>query len=336
MVWKLDLRRMLGVRAAAPRALIPTGDPVGIGAVSATGTILLTGASGYVGGRLAPLLGDGGQPLRCLMRRPDPSRLPDGAEPVEGDAVSGEGLGEALRGIEVAYYLIHSMGRGSDPSGDFAARDRVAARNFGRAARAAGVRRIVYLGGLPSSNDASSSHLESRHETAEILSDFVPELVHARAAMVIGGASASFTMLRALVARLPVMVCPRWIDTRSQPIAVEDVVGALAELGRRPDAVAEAELGGADVLTYREMMRRFSPLLDRRPPLILKTPVLSPSLSSYWVGAVTPVETAIARPLVDGLRSEMIVRKSPPRGVNDHPLGFEDAVRAALQEEGGE
>jgi uncharacterized protein YbjT (DUF2867 family) len=255
-----------------------------------------------------------------------------GAEPVTGDAVSGEGLEEALAGVELAYYLIHSMGRGGDPSEDFAARDRQAARNFGRAARAAGVRRIVYLGGLESSSDVSSHHLDSRHETAEILSDFVPELVHARAAMIIGGQSASFAMLSALVHRLPVMVTPRWIDTRTQPIAVRDVIEALAALGEREEPVPEAQLGGGDVLTYREMMARFARVVDRRPPAIVKVPVLSPRLSSYWVGFVTPVETALVRPLVDGLRSEMIVRTPPPCGINDSPLGFEDGVRAALAE----
>ncbi len=293
---------------------------------------LLTGASGYVGGRLAPVLLARGHALRCLMRNPDPGKIPDGAEAVKGDAVSGDGLDEALDGVEVAFYLIHSMGRGADKGADFAARDREAARNFGRAAKRAGVRRIVYLGGLPSSNGDSSHHLDSRDETAEILRDFVPELVYARAAMVLGGESASFEMLHALVTRLPVMITPRWVDIRSQPISIEDVIQALAALAERDEYVREAHLGGADVLTYREMMRRFAQVMDRRPPAIWKTPVLSPSLSSHWVDLVTPVETGLARPLVDGLRSEMIVQTPPPCGINDSPLGFEAGVRAALKE----
>lgn len=293
---------------------------------------LLTGASGYVGGRLAPVLLERGHAVRCLMRDPHPERVPKGAEAVAGDAVSGEGLDEALEGVEVAFYLIHSMGRGADKDTDFAARDREAARNFGRAAKRAGVRRIVYLGGLPSSNGDSSHHLDSRDETAEILRDFVPELSYARAAMVLGGESASFEMLRALVTRLPVMITPRWVDIRSQPISIEDVIAALAALAERDEVVHEAHLGGADVVTYREMMERFADVMDRRRPKIYKTPVLSPSLSSYWVGLITPVEVGLARPLVDGLRSEMIVQTAPPSGINDFPLGFEDGVRAALKE----
>jgi uncharacterized protein YbjT (DUF2867 family) len=293
---------------------------------------LLTGASGYVGGRLAPVLLERGHAVRCLMRKPDPEKVPDGAEAMKGDAVSGEGLDEALDGVEVAFYLIHSMGRGASEDEDFAARDRTAARNFGRAAKRAGVRRIVYLGGLPSNNGDSSHHLDSRDETAEILRDFVPELSYARAAMVLGGESASFEMLHALVTRLPVMITPKWVDVRSQPISIEDVIEALAALAERDEYVPEAHLGGADVLTYREMMKRFADAMDGRRPKIWKTPVLSPSLSSHWVGLVTPVETGLARPLVDGLRSEMIVQTPPPCGINDSPLGFEDGVRAALKE----
>jgi uncharacterized protein YbjT (DUF2867 family) len=300
--------------------------------VAATSPVLLTGASGYVGGRLAPVLIERGHRLRCLMRAPDPAQVPPAAEIVRGDVLSGEGLAEALDGVALAYYLIHSMGRGHRKRADFAARDRQAARNFGRAARAAGVRRVVYLGGLPSNNDDSSHHLDSRHETAETLRDLVPELVHARAAMVLGGRSASFEMLHALVTRLPVMITPRWIDVRSQPIAIDDVVCALAELGERDEPLDEVQLGGDEVLTYREMMLRFAEVIGRRPPTIVKVPILSPRLSSYWVGLVTPVETGLVRPLVDGLRSEMIVQTPPPCGINDSPLGFADGVRAALAE----
>jgi uncharacterized protein YbjT (DUF2867 family) len=148
--------------------------------------------------------------------------------------------------------------------------------------------------------------------------------------MVIGAQSASFEMLRALVERLPAMICPRWVDTRSQPIAVGDVVATLADAAERDDVPGEVQLGGADVLTYREMMQRYAAVTDRRPPAIVKVPVLTPRLSSYWVGLVTPVDFGIAKPLVDGLRVETVVEDEPPPGLNDDPKGFEDAVRAAL------
>jgi uncharacterized protein YbjT (DUF2867 family) len=297
--------------------------------ISSIPTVLLTGATGYVGGRLLPLLAaDAAAPgeLRALVRRPDQAPEAVRRHAVRGDVVSGEGLDAALDGVEVAYYLIHSMGG----DGDFAERDRRAAETFGAAAARAGVRRVIYLGGL--SGDASSEHLRSREEVAQVLARQVPQLVHVRAAMVIGPGGASFEMLRALVRRLPAMVCPRWIDTRTQPIALSDVVQVLRALRDRPDIVGDVELGGADVLSYREMMERTARVLGRRPPLVVRVPVLTPRLSSYWVQLVTPVDAALVRPLVDGLREEMVVRTPPPPGVNDAPLGFDDAVRAALHE----
>jgi uncharacterized protein YbjT (DUF2867 family) len=292
-------------------------------------TVLLTGASGTIGSRLAPLLtGDGA--LRCLLRRPHAAMLPPGARAMQGDVVSGEGLDAALEGVDVAYYLVHSMGRGGD--GDFAARDRRAAETFGRAAAAAGVRRVIYLGGLSGTAGGSSEHLRSRDEVAELLAAHAPQFVYVRAAMVIAAGGASFEMLHALVRRLSFMVCPRWIDTRTQPIAIDDVVAALAALRDRPDIVGDVELGGPDVLTYRAMMERTAAAMGRRAPLIVRVPVLSPRLSSYWVMLVTPVEPALVRPLVDGLREEMLVRTSPPPGINDRPQGFDAAVRTALAE----
>jgi uncharacterized protein YbjT (DUF2867 family) len=299
-------------------------------------SVLLTGATGYVGGRLLPLLAaDAGADgsLRCLVRSPE--RAPDAVRryAARGDAVSGDGLDAALEGVEVAYYLIHSMG-----GEDFAARDRRATETFGAAAACAGVRRVLYLGGLSGSGAqaaASSEHLRSREEVAEILGRHVPQLVHVRAAMVIGPGGASFEMLRALVERLPAMICPRWIDTRTQPVALGDVVHALRALRDRADVVGDVELGGAEVLSYREMMVRTAGVLGRRPPLVVRVPVLTPRLSSYWVQLVTPVDGSLVRPLVDGLREEMVVRTPPPAGINDVPLGFDDAVRAALSEDGG-
>ena len=291
---------------------------------------LVTGASGYVGGYLIEELLRRGRSVRALARDPGKASQPPAVDVRGGDAVSGRGLREALEGCRTAYYLIHSMGRGSGDDADFARRDREAAVNFGEAARETGTERVVYLGGLGPTGEDASEHLRSRHEVAELLRPRVPELVYVRAAMIIGQGSASFEMLRHLVSRLPVMITPRWVDTRSQPVAVGDVARALADVAELAEAPEEVQLGGADVLTYREMMARAARVLDRRSPKIVTVPVLSPRLSSYWVSLVTPVETGLVRPLVDGLKSEMVVERTPPEGINDRPLGFEDAVRAAL------
>lgn len=294
-------------------------------------TILVTGATGYIGGRLAPALVDAGHHVRCLVRRAGAADLPAGTERVQGDVLEGTGLDAALAGVDVTYYLVHSMGRASGPVAEFAERDRRAARNFGEAAARAGVRRIVYLGGLEGAGGAGvSEHLRSREEVAEILRGHVGELVHVRAAMVIGAGSASFQILRHLVRRLPVMVTPRWIDTRSQPVAIVDVVHALAVLADFDDPPAEVQLGGRDVLTYRQMMWRVARATGRRPPAIVRLPVLTPGLSSYWVALVTPVDVGLIKPLVHGLATEMVVHTPPPPGLNDAPLGFDEAVRRAL------
>lgn len=295
--------------------------------------VLVTGATGYVGGRLAERLAGGEDELRLLARRPERVDAPAGAQVLGGDAVSGEGLTQALEGAEVAYYLIHSMGRGG--GADFAARDRGAAETFARAASSAGVGRVVYLGGLSASGDGagpSSEHLRSREEVAQLLGEHGPPLVHVRAAMVIGAGSASFQMLVALVRRLPAMVCPRWVDTRTQPIAIDDVTAALAALRTLPpgEAPPEVQLGGPEPISYRAMMERTAAALGRRRPLIVRVPVLTPRLSSLWVQLVTPVEGGLVRPLVDGLREEMLVLQPPPPGVNDDPLEFGAAVRVAL------
>ncbi len=293
-------------------------------------TLLVTGATGYVGGALVPELVRRGHAVRALARRPAEARLPVDVDVVQGDVVAGTGLDAALAGADVAYYLVHAMGRGNGRTREFAERDRRAARHFGAAARRAGVGRVVYLGGLEGAGGHVSAHLRSREEVAEVLREHVAGTIHVRAAMVVGAGSASFQMLRALVERLPVMITPKWIDTRSQPVSITDVVRVLADLGERPDAPPEVELGGADVLTYRDMMERMAAVLGRRPPVIIKTPVLSPRLSSYWSGLVTPVESGLARPLIEGLSAEMVVRHPPPPGLNDHPKGFEEAVREAL------
>jgi uncharacterized protein YbjT (DUF2867 family) len=279
--------------------------------------VLVTGATGYVGSKLVDELLARGEQVRTLSRR--------GAgkgEAFTGDVLSGNGLRDALEGVDTAYYLVHSMGSG----GDFAAKDRQAAVNFAEAA--ANARRVVYLGGLGSEN---SEHLRSRHEVANLLrARLGAKLVYVRAAMIIGPGSASYDILENLLRKLPVMIGPRWLDTRTQPIALQDVVRTLADLAAYDGAPAELQLGGADVLSYREMMRRAAPLMGRRPPLVLRVPVLTPRLSSYWVTLFTPVSYGLVKPLVDGLGAEMLVHQDPPPGLNDHPLGFEDSVRAAL------
>ena len=187
---------------------------------------------------------------------------------------------------------------------------------------------MIYLGGL--GDDTTSEHLRSRHEVAVLLRERVPEFVYVRAAMIVGEGSASFEMLRHLVRRLPVMIAPRWLDTRTQPIAIGDVARALADLAERPEVPGEVQLGGADALSYRDMIRRTASVLGRRSPVVIRVPLLTPRLSSYWVALVTPVDVGLVRPLVDGLREEMVVRDAPPAGINDAPLGFDDAVRAAV------
>jgi uncharacterized protein YbjT (DUF2867 family) len=281
--------------------------------------ILITGATCYVGGQLVEILQARGHALRTLSRRGAGA-----GDARTGDVLSGQGLPEALEGVNTAYYLVHSMGSG----GDFAAKDRQAAVNFAEAAANAGVDRVIYLGGLGSED---SEHLRSRHEVAQLLRARLGDrLVYVRAAMIIGPGSASYDILEHLIRRLPAMIVPKWLDTETQPIALQDVIRTLADLARREDAPEELQLGGADVLTYREMMRRAAPLMGRRPPLVIRVPVLTPRLSSYWVALVTPVSYGLIKPLVDGLGAEMVVDRKPPAGLNDEPLGFEEAVKAAL------
>ncbi|WP_027341083.1 SDR family oxidoreductase [Hamadaea tsunoensis] len=294
---------------------------------------LVTGATGYIGGRLAPRLIEAGHEVRCLSR--SAARLRDvpwaaGAEVVQGDLLKPDDLARALDGIEVAYYLAHSLG-----APDFEETDRRAARNFAAAARTAGVRRIVYLGGpLPGPGEASA-HLRSRAEVGDLLASAGVPVVTLRAAVIIGSGSASFEMLRHLTERLPVMVTPRWVDNRIQPIAVRDVLHYLLAWATVPDEVSRGfDIGGPDVLTYVDMMREYARVAGLPPRIILPVRTLSPWLSSQWVGLVTPVPGALAKPLVASLIHEAVCHEhdvaayvpDPPRGLK----GFREAVRLAL------
>ncbi|MFF0723221.1 SDR family oxidoreductase [Streptomyces sp. NPDC004134] len=308
---------------------------------SETLTCLVTGASGYIGGRLVPELLAAGHRVRCLARTPGKLRDHPWAgdvEVVRGDVTDEESVGAALRGIDVAYYLVHALGSG----GGFEETDRRAARVFAREADAAGVRRIVYLGGLTPRGvpEASlSPHLRSRAEVGRIfLEGAVPATV-LRAAVVIGSGSASFEMLRYLTERLPVMVTPRWVNTRTQPIGVRDVLRYLVGAAAMPPDVDRAfDIGGPDVLTYREMMRRYAATAGLRKRLILPVPVLTPRLSSHWIGLVTPVPAALARPLTESLRHEVVCREHDiARYVPDlpgRPLPFGEALALALRRVG--
>jgi len=295
---------------------------------------LVTGATGFVGGRLARTLADAGTQVRALVRdRGKASALEGaGAELHEGDVLDVDSLRGAGEGVDVAYYLVHGMGRGSDGA-DFAERERTAARNFARMAADEGVARVVYLGGLGENPD--SQHLRSRAETAEILREHGPPLTYVRAAMVVGAQSESYKTLRYLVHRLPVMIAPKWLETPTQPVAVDDAVAYLAGAADVPESEGrEVQIGGPEVVSYGEMLDRMAVALDRRPRPKIKVPLLSPRLSSYWIGFVTPVDAGVARPLVEGLSTETVITDPSGSELFDiEPTGLDEALRLALAEE---
>ena len=297
---------------------------------------LVTGATGYIGGRLIPALLERGYRVRAAVRDPDRVRDQPWAPKVEvvaADVTKPGTLAAAFDGVEVGYYLIHAMGAGTD----FEAVDRRSAQAFGDAALAAGSRRLVYLGGLIPDVDESqlSPHLRSRAEVGRILRASGVPTAELRAAIILGSGSASFEMLRYLTERLPVMVTPKWVSNRIQPIAVRDVLRYLVDAaGLPPDVNRAFDIGGPLVLTYRQMMLRYAEVAGLSHRVILPVPVLSPTLSSLWVGLVTPVPNGIARPLVESLRHEVVCREhdiaryipDPPGGL----VGFDDAVQLAL------
>jgi uncharacterized protein YbjT (DUF2867 family) len=302
--------------------------------------ILVAGATGYVGGRLTAVLERAGRRVRCLGRRPEAlhGRLAAGTEVVQGDCLDSTSLRVALEGVDIAYYLVHSMGSASD----FAALDRHAARNFGHAARVAGVRRIVYLGGLGEAVADLSHHLRSRHETGEILRECGIPVVEFRASIVIGSGSLSFEMVRALVERLPVMICPKWVSVPTQPIGVEDVIAYLMASLDLPDGTSGIyEIGGPDVVSYGDIMQEYARQRGLRRWLV-RVPVLTPHLSSLWLGLVTPLYARVGRKLIDSLRNPTTVSSDQaqhafpirPRSLRDaiaRAISLEDAEQAATR-----
>lgn len=294
--------------------------------------ILLTGATGYIGGRLVPRLLEAGYRVRCLVR--DPLRLQgrawrDQVEVVSGDVLQADTLEKAMQDVDVAYYLVHSLSSGAD----FSERDLNGARNFGAAARRAGIQRIIYLGGLGDPKTALSAHLRSRQETGKALGEAGVPVTEFRAGVIVGSGSISFEMIRYLTERVPVMICPRWVYTRIQPIAIRNVLDYLTQaLQVQASSGRVVEIGGADVITYGEMLTFYAEVRGLRRWLF-PVPVLTPKLSSYWVHLVTPIPANIAQPLIRGLRNEVIVREPVARELFPGilPMDYRTAVTLALE-----
>ncbi len=294
---------------------------------------LVTGATGFVGARVAHALAGAGWDVRCLVRdRSRAQRLSTvGMELHEADVLDAKALRAAGAEVEVAYYLIHSMGRGG--SGEFEARERLAAENFARMASREGVSRVVYLGGL--GDRPQSQHLRSRQRTAEILGEHGPPLTYFRAGMVVGAGSESYRTLRYLVQRLPAMIGPAWLSKPTQPIGIDDVV---AYLGAAPDVPAsagrEVQIGGPDVLSYGDMLNLMADALGVRRRPRVPVPLITPWLSSLWIGLVTPVDAGVARPLVEGLSTPTVVTDPSGAELFDiAPIPFMAALRQALAED---
>ena len=299
------------------------------------GRILVTGATGFIGGRLARRLTSDGWQVRALVR--DPTSVgaraleSEGIEVHAGDVLSPRSLRDSLLGVDMAYYLIHSMGRGNPR--DYAVADRSAAAEFAELARAHGVTRTIYLGGL--GDQPHSPHLRSRHETARVLSEHGPPLTYFRAGMVVGPQSESYRTLRYLVQRLPAMIAPGWLKNPTQPIGIDDTLSYLADaLDNDASSGQEIQIGGPDVLAYGEMLDRMAQVLGvpRRPRIPI--PLLTPWLSSLWIGLVTPVDAGVVRPLIEGLAEPTVVTDPAGMDLFDlEPVGFDEALRRAVAQD---
>jgi uncharacterized protein YbjT (DUF2867 family) len=302
----------------------PQTDPLG------RPVILLTGGTGYVGGRLIPLLEQQLVKLRCLARTPA-SLLPKVQGPTEivaGDILDPASLSEAMQGVHTAYYLIHLM----SGSGNFEEQDRQAARNFAQAAKSAGVQRIIYLGGLGDDSDPKlSPHLRSRHEVGQILRESGVETIEFRAGMVIGAGSTSYRLMKSLTDRLPIMLCPRWLATPTQPIAIDDVLAYLLAARDLPTGESRIiEIGGADVVTYADLIREYARQKGLRRWLI-SVPVLTPYLSGLWLALITPATYEVGRHLIEGLKNPTVVRDPSARQLFPiQPRGVQEAIAQAI------
>jgi uncharacterized protein YbjT (DUF2867 family) len=293
--------------------------------------ILVTGATGYIGGRLVPRLLELGYRVRCLVR--DPARLAGrpwapSIEMTAGDVLDADSLLPALQGVDTAYYLVHSLAGGSD----FHERDMAAARNFGQAAQVAAVQNIIFLGGLAEDTPGLSEHLRSRQATGDALREAGVPVTEFRAGVIVGSGSLSFEMIRYLTERVPVMICPRWVYTRTQPIGIREVLDYLSAALESPESRGRIiEIGGADVVTYGEMMMIYAEVRGLQRWMV-PVPVLTPRLSSYWVNLVTPIPAVIARPLIDGLRNENVVHDQGARALfpSIQPVGYRASVERAL------
>ncbi len=293
--------------------------------------VLVTGASGYIGGLLCTQLAARGVDVTATARRPEQLRVDPAVTVRRADMLAPESLRELGDGFEAAYYLVHSMGRGN--AGGYESLDAQAADNFARYARAAGIRQVIYLGGL--GDKPGSQHLRSRLQVGELLRDHGPALTWFRAGMVVGAGSESFRTLRYLVERLPIMLAPAWLDTPTQAIAIRDVLRYLADaLTVEAARGREIQIGSSEILTYGTMLDEMADALGLRRRPRIPVPLLTPWLSSHWIGLVTPVDAGVARPLVEGLSTDTTVTDPSGMALFDFtPMGFQEALREAIEEE---